>query len=80
MSWCQAAGGEPEFLSIKVRAASYFSVEAGDVRASSALLPALAPGGFITSLLACDGGEAIQFKEEHANKLLLFCFFFLVYV
>lgn len=37
-------------LSIKVSAASYFSSVAWDVRASSALLPALAPGGFITSL------------------------------
>lgn len=37
--------------SIKVSEASYFSSVAGDVRTSSALLPELAPGEFITSPL-----------------------------
>ena len=64
-------GGEPVWcticvcvciaLSIKVSGASYFSSAARDVRTSSALFffPALAPGEFITSPLACDCLEAI---------------------
>lgn len=66
------------FLSpIKVSGASYFSSAAGDVRTSSALFPALAPGEFITSPLACDCLEAIQFKERAAN---VFCCFSLCVV
>lgn len=59
-------------LSIKVSAASYFSSAAGDVRTSSALFPALAPGEFITSASACDCLEAAQFKEQPTN---VFCCF-----
>ncbi len=61
--------------SIKVSGASYFSSAAGDVRTSSALFPALAPGEFITSPSARDCLEATRLKERRAN---VFCCFFLL--
>lgn len=64
-------------LSIKVTEASYFSSAEGDVRASLAPFPMLAPGEFLTSPSACDCLGALWFKEQPAN---VFCWFTLLSV
>lgn len=53
------------------KCASYFSSVAEDVRTSSALLPALAPGEIITSSSACDVLQAIWFKKRSTDWFLL---------